>query len=189
MSVPTFNITTASLVSDVVTLTLTSVSGLKAGLQATVSGLGHPYDGTHTIASVSSSASTITYAQNHVNIASATVDGEAYVPVSWVTGDDVYGFLGLLPSEALDEAWLDLSVSAGNDWCFERRQEAGYSDLIEAVPSQRVKLGTVMKCAEMYRMRGSFGSYQQYTDLEVTSPINSNVEIMRMLGINRPAIA
>jgi hypothetical protein len=186
---PTYNITTASLVSNVATLTLTSVSGLKTGMLGTVSGLGHPYDGDNHLITVDSTLLEVTYSQNHVNIAEATVDGELYVPVTWVTGDDVYGFLGLLPSEALDEAWLDLSVSAGNDWCYERRQEAGYSDLIEAVPSQRVKLGTVMKCAEMYRMRGSFGSYQQYGDLEVNSPINSNVEIMRMLGINRPAIA
>lgn len=186
---PSYNITAASLTDDVVTLTLTAVSGLKAGLQATVQGVGHPYDGTHTLTAVNTTTLTITFDQNHVNVASAAVAGEAVVPVTWATVDDVYGFLGLLPSEPLDENWLTLATEAGNDWCYDRRQAAGYDDLIEAAPSMKVKLGTVMKCAEMYRQRGSFGQYQQFADLEVNSPINSNLEIMRMLGINRPAIA
>lgn len=193
---PSYNVTAASLTADVATLTLTSVSGLKAGLSATTQGVGHPYDGTHALTDVTTTDNgdgtytyTVEYAKNHANIAEADVAGELVVPVTWATADDVYGFLGLLPSEPLDENWLTLATEAGNDWCYDRRQAAGYDDLIEAAPSMKVKLGTVMKCAEMYRQRGSFGNYQQFADLDVNSPINSNLEIMRMLGINRPAIA
>lgn len=186
---PSYNITAASLTDDVVTLTLTSVSGLTAGLHATVAGVGHPYDGTHTLTGVNSTLLTVTFAQNHVNIASASVDGELDVTPTWCDANDVEGFLGVSPAAAEDVAWLDFAVAAGNDWAYDRRQSAGYSDLIGSVPSQRAKVGTIMKAAEIYRQRGSFGSYQQYSEMDAIGAIGANTELLKMLGIPRPAIA
>lgn len=193
---PSYNVTAASLTADVATLTLTSVSGLKAGLSATTQGVGHPYDGTHALTDVTTTDNgdgtytyTVEYAKNHANIAEADVAGELVVTPTWCNGTDTEDFLGFAPSDPADVAWLDLCVLAANDWCYDRRQDAGYDDLIEAAPSQRAKLATVMKAAEMYRQRGSFGNYQQFNELEVGITVNSNIEILRMLGINRPAIA
>lgn len=193
---PTYNVTQASLTADVITLTLTSVSGLKAGLQAVVSGIGHPYDGTHTLTAVTTTDNldgtytyTITFAQNHVDIADADVAGEVYVTPTWCDANDVEGFLGVTPAAAEDVAWLDYAVAAGNDWAYDRRQAAGYTDLIESPPSQRAKTGTIMKAAEIYRQRGSFGSYQQYSEMDAIQQIGASTELLRMLGIPRPVIA
>lgn len=186
---PSYNVTNASLTADVVTLTLTSVSGLAAGLTATVAGAGHPYDGTHTLTAVNSTTLTVTFAQNHVNITSAAVAAELSVTPTWCDANDVEGFLGVTPADAGDIAWLDFAVASGNDWAYDRRQSAGYSDLIEAAPSQRAKVGTIMKAAEIYRQRGSFGSYQQYTEMDAIGAIGANTELLKLLGIPRPAIA
>lgn len=193
---PTYNVTQASLTADVITLTLTSVSGLKAGMSAVVSGIGHPYDGTHQIETVVTTYNldgtftyTLTIDQNHVNIAEADVAGELYVTPTWCDAADVEGFLGVSPAAPEDIAWLDYAVAAGNDWAWDRRLSAGYSDLIESPPSQRAKTGTIMKAAEVYRQRGSFGSYQQYTEMDAVAQIGASTELLRMLGIPRPVIA
>lgn len=194
---PTYLVSDVALVSDVGTLTLDRVSGLRAGLTGTVAGAGAPFDGLldvdDVITTVDATTGVTTYTIEstivHADVTSTPVGAQFVVPVTWATVSDVLGFLGLLPSEALDEEYLEQCVDAGNEWCYDRRYSAGYHDLPDTVPSSRVRLGAVLKCAEMYRMRGSFGSYSQYGDLETTAPANSNVEILRLLGINRPAIA
>lgn len=196
---PTYLVSHVALTDDVATLTLDGISGLRGGavLEGTVAGCGAPFDGLQTIDTVTDTTDsttgvvtyTITVPIVHADVTGAAVTGQLALPVTWATVSDVLGFLGLLPSEALDEEYLEQCVEAGNEWCYDRRYAAGYRDLPDVLPSNRVRLGAVLKCAEQYRMRGSFGSYSQFGDLETTSPTNSNVEILRMLGINRPAIA
>lgn len=191
---PAWYVTSAALTDDVASLDLSSVDGLRAGWAADVDGVGHPFDGHHTILTVTEDpttcAGTITFAQNHVNVAAFDTVGQVTVAVNWCDTNDVEGFLGVTPADAVDIAWLDAATAAGNDWSYRRRQSAGYTtDSPAYPPSSSVKLGAILTAASLYRQRGSFGSYQQFDGLETTAIINSNVEILRMLGINRAVVA
>lgn len=183
-----YAISAAELVDDVAYLLLDRVSGLAVGYKINVDGVGHPYDGQHTITDVDSTSLEVAFAQNHVNVASATVVGQAVLQVTWIDTNDVLPFLGVPPAEDSDIEWLSDCVDAVNVWCYERRQAAGYTDLPTHVPNARVKLGTVMKAAEEYRTRGSIDGYSSFQQLEPTAPIASNLDIMRMLGLNKPGI-
>lgn len=191
---PAWYVTSAALTGDVASLVLSSVDGLRAGWAVDVDGVGHPFDGHHTLTSVTENPTTctgtITFAQNHANVAAYDVIGQVSVAVTWCDTADVEGFLGASPADATDVAWLDAATLAGNDWSYRRRQAAGYTtDSPAFPPSQSVKLGAILVAASLYRQRGSFGSYQQFDGLETTAVINSNVEILRMLGINRAVVA
>lgn len=183
-----YAVSNASLTSNVVTLLLDRVSGLAVGYKMRVDGVGQHYDGEQTLTGVNTTTLEVTYAKNHANIAEADVVGQAVLQVTWINANDVLPFLGVAPAEDTDIEWLNDCVDATNVWCYERRQAAGYSDLPNHVPNARVKLGTVMKAAEEYRTRGSIDGYSSFQQLEPTAPIASNLDILRMLGLNKPGI-
>lgn len=185
----TYNVTTAALVGNVVTLGLTTVGSLVAGWPIRVEGLGVDFDGNHTISTVNATTSTITYPKNHANIAQASVAGILHLRVTWADATDAITFLGIAPVETVDVDWLDFSVEAANTWCWDRREAAGYVDIPTVAANQRVKLGTVLKIGELYRSRGQLDGYASFQNLEGIAPIQSNAELLRMLGLNRPAIA
>jgi hypothetical protein len=91
-------VTTASLTSNVVTLTTSVPHYVLAGDVINVNSLGAPYDGTYTIASVPTST-TLTYAKTNANVASATVVGDiqqnATSDTKWIYATGTIGiFLG-----------------------------------------------------------------------------------------------
>ena len=67
-------ITEASLTSNVVRLTSATAHGLAVGNSIVVAGIGSPFDGTYSIASIPSTTA-FTYARTNANVASATVTG------------------------------------------------------------------------------------------------------------------
>ena len=87
--------------------------------------------------------------------------------VTWITDDDVLGWLGIEPAGDIDAAFVTACTNAANDWAYRRRQESGYtSDEPGTAPSDAVKLGTVIYGGTLYRERGSvdsFASYEGYT--------------------------
>lgn len=186
---PAYRIATASLTDDVVTLGLVSVAGLRPGLNVTVDGVGHPYDGGYELAAVDVDALTVEYARNHANIAEADVVGQLTLPVTWADANDVEQFLGVAPATEPDELYLDAAIAAANDYAYERRAVAGYDDLPDVVPSSRVKLGVVLKAGELYRARGSVDGFQSFNNMEPAVPISTAGEIARMLGIGKPVVA
>jgi hypothetical protein len=111
---------------------------------------------------------------------------------SWVTVADVEDWLGFtVTNPSSDYDLLVMAVAAGNQFCWRRRQEAGYFDSLSTVPSGDVKLGTVIYCGYLYRMRGSATeNYAAYDPLAVSGPVGGSfIEVLRLLGINRPQIA
>ena len=111
---------------------------------------------------------------------------------SWVSIADVEDWLGFtVTNPSSDYDLLNMAVGAGNQFAWRRRQEAGYFDSLTTVPSTDVKLGTVMYCGYLYRMRGSASeSYAAYDPLATSGPIGGSfVEVLRLLGINRPQVA
>lgn len=186
---PATRIATASLTDDVVTLGVVSVAGLRPGLTVQIDGLGHPYDGGHTLTAVDTETVTVEYARNHADVAEADVVGQLTLPVTWADTGDVEQFLGVAPATETDELYLESAVSAANDYAYERRAVAGYDDLPDIVPSARVKLGVVLKAGELYRARGSVDGFQSFNNLEPAVPISTAGEIARLLGIGKPAVA
>lgn len=180
---------TQSLTDDVVTLELSATAGLYTGWSVHVAGLGHPYDGTHTLTAVDATLGTVEYHKNHADEAETSKVGQLHINVQWIDTEDVEPFLGVAPASQADEDWLQAATDAANIWCYNRRQAAGYTDLPGVVPDDRVKAGTVLKAAELYRSRGSIDGFASFQQLEGVAPIGSNAEVLRLLGINRPAIA
>jgi hypothetical protein len=184
----TYRVLTEAITANVVTLGLSSVAGLYVGYHVRVDEAPHT-DGNHILTAVDSTLNTVTFSKNHQNVAEADVWAQLYVEVTWCDETDVEQYLGVAPAEQVDEDYLTACVVAGNTWCWDRRAAAGYSDLPQVAPSPKVQLGAVLKCAELYRSRGSVDGFSSFQNLEGVAPIGTNVEVLRLLGINRPAIA
>lgn len=111
---------------------------------------------------------------------------------TWVTNADVEDWLGFtVTNPSSDYDLLTLCVAAGNQFAWRRRQEAGYYDSLSVVPSGDVRLGTIIYCGYLYRQRGSATeNYAAYDPLATSGPVGGSfIEVLRLLGINRPAVA
>ena len=111
---------------------------------------------------------------------------------TWITKADVEDWLGFtvtVPSS--DDDLLTICVAAANAYAYRKRQEAGYFDAsLSTVPSQDVRLGTIMYAGALYRERGSIDQYASFDPLATGTPTGGSMgQIMRLLGVNRPAVA
>lgn len=193
-------VSAASLTDDVVTLTVATLGGLRAGDTVTVAGVdtdAQPhFDGTKTLTGAITTTVddvttyTVTYAKNHPSdIAEFDCDGRLVPVCTWIDAGQVEGFLGVSPASIDDDAFLSSSVDAANDWAYRRRAAAGYDDWYSVVPNQSALLGTVIYAASLYRQRGSIDSFASFQDMAAIAPIGSNAEILKLLGINKPRVA
>ena len=190
----------ASLTDDVVTLTVATLGGLRAGDHVTIAGVdtdAQPhFDGTKTLTGAITTTVgdvttyTVTYAKNHPSdIPEFDCEGRLIPVCTWIDAGQVEGFLGVSPASIDDDAFLSSSVDAANDWAYRRRQAAGYDDWYSVVPNQSALLGTVIYAASLYRQRGSIDSFASFQDMAAIAPIGSNAEILKLLGINKPRVA
>jgi hypothetical protein len=110
---------------------------------------------------------------------------------TWVTKADVEDWLGFTVTPASsDDDLLTIAVAAANAYAYRKRQEAGYFDSLTTVPSQDVRLGTIMYGGALYRERGSIDQYASFDPLATGTPTGGSMgQIMRLLGVNRPAVA
>ena len=121
--------------------------------------------------------------------ASGTV---SYDPVcTWVTAAQVMTYLGITITNPSDDyTLLTQSVSAGNQFCYRRRQESGYIDSLTTSPGGDATLGTLMYCAALWRSRGSIETTYATFDGMGSAPQQSLTPIVKqLLGIPRPAVA
>jgi hypothetical protein len=187
-------VTECSLTTNVATLTVATLYGLRAGYTVAVQGVGAPYDGTVVLTGVATDTTvdpevyTVTYALVNINIASDDVDGRITPVCTWITDVDVEGFLGISPASQLDADYLTQSPAAGNDWASRRRRAAGYDDWADTLPSADVFLGTVLYAAAVYRERGSVDSYASFSDMGPVAPIGTNMRVLQLLGLNKPKV-
>ena len=110
---------------------------------------------------------------------------------SWVTGAQLVTYLGVQITDPSDDFTLiTQAVSAGNNFAYRRRQEAGYIDSLTTSPGGDVTLGTLMYCAALWRSRGSLENTFASFDGMGTAPQQSLTPIVKqLLGIDRPACA
>lgn len=111
---------------------------------------------------------------------------------TWVNVADVEDWLGFtVTNPSSDYDLLVIAVAAANAWAYRKRAEAGYFDAsLSTVPSQDVRLGTIMFAGALYRERGSIDQYASFDPLATGAPTGGSMgQIMRLLGVGRPAVA
>ena len=110
---------------------------------------------------------------------------------SWVTAAQLVTYLGVQITDPSDDYTLiTQAVSAGNDFAYRRRQEAGYIDSLTTSPGGDATLGTLMYCAALWRSRGSLENTFASFDGMGAAPQQSLTPIVKqLLGIDRPACA
>ncbi len=108
---------------------------------------------------------------------------------TWITATDIEDWLGIGTATAADAAFLTICASSTNQFCWRRRMEAGYVDSLTTVPSQDVKLGTIMYGGALYRQRGSMDSFASFQSMGTAPVMGLNGMIRQLLGIDRPQVA
>jgi hypothetical protein len=115
-----------------------------------------------------------------------------YAPVcTWVSVADVMTYLGITIANPSDDyTLLTQSVSAGNQFCYRRRQESGYTDSLTTSPGGDATLGTLMYCAALWRSRGSIeNTYATFDGMGTATQQSLTPIVKQLLGIPRPAVA
>jgi hypothetical protein len=110
---------------------------------------------------------------------------------TWVSAAQLVTYLGVQITDPSDDYTLiTQAVSAGNQFCYRRRQEAGYIDSLTTSPGGDQTLGTLMYCAALWRSRGSLENTFAAFDGMGSAPQQSLTPIVKqLLGIDRPACA
>jgi len=120
--------------------------------------------------------------------ASGTV---TYAPTcTWVSEAEVTAYLNITVASANDTVLIGQARAAANQFCYRRRQEAGYFDSLTTVPGADVKLGTLAYAAALYRARGSSGdTYATFDGMGTPAVVAMPAIVKQLLGIDRPAVA
>lgn len=110
---------------------------------------------------------------------------------TWVSVAQLITYLGVTITNPSDDYTLaEQARNAGNDFCYRRRLESGYTDLLATSPGHDVTLGTLMYCAALWRSRGSIETAYAAFDTMGTPTQQSLTPIVKqLLGIPRPAVA
>ena len=138
-------------------------------------------------------ADQVLYAKTADDVERVAASGTVtYEPVcTWVTAAQVMTYLGITITNPSDDyTLLTQSVSAGNQFCYRRRQESSYIDSLTTSPGGDATLGTLMYCAALWRSRGSIEATYATFDGMGSAPQQSLTPIVKqLLGIPRPAVA
>ena len=208
----TYTVTNKYLVDNYAVLQLLTPNEIAVGQSITVAGVDATFNGTYSVYALpaylfigTDTEGDLLYdyqvpIQNQVLYAKTADDVErvaasgtvTYAPVcTWVTAAQVMSYLGITITDPSDDyTLLTQSVSAGNQFCYRRRQESGYIDSLTTSPSGDVTLGTIMYCAALWRSRGSIETTYATFDGMGTAPQQSLTPIVKqLLGIPRPAVA
>jgi hypothetical protein len=114
----------------------------------------------------------------------------AFTPTClWITATDIEDWIGIGTATAADTTFLTICAAAANAFCFRRRQEVGYSDSLTTVPSQDVKLATVMYGGALYRQRGSITDFASFDGMSTGSTSGLSPLVKQLLGVDRPQVA
>jgi hypothetical protein len=106
--------------------------------------------------------------------------------VTWITTSDVKQFLGVPITDTFDDAWLTQVTAASNDWCYRKRQQAGYdTDQPDIVPSEDVKTATILFAATLFRERGSVDQFSTFEDFQSATVAGGMANVNRLLGVPR----
>jgi len=111
---------------------------------------------------------------------------------TWITAAQLETYLGAgtITNPSDDYTLLTQAASAGNAFCYRRRQEAGYFDSLTTSPGGDATLGTLMYAAALWRGRGSVQDTFATFDGMGTAPVSAMTPVIKqLLGIDRPQVA
>jgi len=208
----TYTVTNKYLIDNFAVLQLLTPSEIAVGSSITVASVDATFNGTFTVRALPQYlfigtdtqgdllydynipiADQVLYAKTADDVERVAASGTVtYAPVcTWVTAAQVMSYLGITISEPSDDyTLLTQSVSAGNQFCYRRRQESGYIDSLTTSPGGDATLGTLMYCAALWRSRGSIEATYATFDGMGSAPQQSLTPIVKqLLGIPRPAVA
>lgn len=208
----TYTVTNKYLVDNYAVLQLLTPSEIAVGQSITVANVDATFNGTYIVRALPQYlyigtdtqgdllydyqvpiADQVLYAKTASDVERVAASGTiAYDPVcTWVTAAQVMSYLGITITNPSDDyTLLTQSVSAGNQFCYRRRQESGYIDSLTTSPGGDVTLGTLMYCAALWRSRGSIEATYATFDGMGSAPQQSLTPIVKqLLGIPRPAVA
>jgi hypothetical protein len=202
----TYSVTNKYLIDDFAVLQLLTPTELEVGQSITVAGVDATFNGTYTVRALPQYlfegvdtegdllydvnipiANQVLYARTAADVERTAV---AYTPTcTWITATDIEDWLGIGTATAADATFLTICAASTNQFCWRRRMEAGYVDSLTTVPSQDVKLGTIMYGGALYRQRGSMDSFASFQSMGTAPVMGLNGMIRQLLGIDRPQVA
>jgi len=208
----TYTVTNKYLIDNFAVLQLLTPSEIAVGSSITVAGVDATFNGTYSVRALPQYlflgidtqgdllydyqvpiADQVLYAKTASDVVRVAASGTvANDPVcTWVTAAQVMSYLGITITNPSDDyTLLTQSVSAGNQFCYRRRQESGYIDSLTTSPGGDATLGTLMYCAALWRSRGSIEATYATFDGMGSAPQQSLTPIVKqLLGIPRPAVA
>jgi hypothetical protein len=208
----TYSVTFKYLLDDYAVLQLLTPTEIAVGESITVSGVDATFNGTYTVRALPQYryvgtdtegdllydidepiANQVLYAKTADNVERIASPGTVSYTLTctWVTAAQLVTYLGVVITNPSDDYTLiTQAVSAGNQFCYRRRQEAGYIDSLSSSPGGDQTLGTLMYCAALWRSRGSLENAFASFDGMGTAPQQSLTPIVKqLLGIDRPACA
>lgn len=187
----TKTVTAATATAGTFTMTLSDVDNLYIGDTVYISGTSNDgWSGQHVLTAVNTTALTVSYTQGNTTGTLSNVNGQLVVRPQWITDADVLSWLGIDVATANDTAFVEVCTLAANEWCFNKRLEAGYTDRAALVPNASVQQGTVLYAGTLYRERGTSGdSYGAFDGFGNTPMPVTLSRIMQLLGCGRAQVA
>ena len=205
-----YQVISKQLISNYAVLQLLTPAELEVGQSITVAAVDATFNGTYTIRSLPSYEyigiddegdlefnplitipNQVLYARTAADVARQAASGTltATPTCTWITATDIEDWLGIGTATAADATFLTICAASTNQFCWRRRMEAGYIDSLTNVPSQDVRLGTIMYGGALYRQRGSMDSFASFQSMGTAPVMGLNGMIRQLLGIDRPQVA
>jgi hypothetical protein len=187
-------VTDAVAIAGVCTLTLINeeLNDYYVGDKVRVNGINNNFNGVHTLTAVDQANLTITYSKGSFTQTLNDIRGaEVEVLPQWTDEAAVISWLGIESATTNDTDFISVCVEGSNEWCYRKRQEAGYTmDRTTFVPSGDVALAATMYAATLYRERGTSGdSYGSYDGFSAQPQPVTLARIMQLLGCPRARVA
>jgi hypothetical protein len=108
---------------------------------------------------------------------------------TWITTDSqVEDWLGIGTATTADQTFITQCRLAANEFCYRRRQEAGYKDSLTTSPNASVLLGTIAYAGFLYRQRGAVTDFASFDGLAAGGSMGLSPMIKQLLGVDRPAV-
>ena len=206
----TYQVISKQLTSNYAVLQLLTPAELEVGQSITIASVDATFNGTYTIRALPdyyfigiddegdlefnpliTIPNQVLYARTAADVARQAASGTltATPTCTWITATDIEDWLGIGTATAADATFLTICAASTNQFCWRRRMEAGYVDSLTTVPSQDVKLGTIMYGGALYRQRGSMDSFASFQSMGTAPVMGLNGMIRQLLGIDRPQVA
>lgn len=212
MSTQSTSVTFHTRIGDYAVVELLQNLDLVLGQTFTLTGLGHGLNGTHVVRAFpefeyvgTDTAGDLEYNYdmpilNQVLFydPGTVLERSAAIPpgtfttapvCTWITANQIQAWLGFTTVSTADGNYLVQCASAANEFCYRRRQEAGYVDSLTVAPSGDVSLGTIMYGGALFRQRSSINEFASFSDMSTAVPTGLSPIVKQLLGIPRPALA